>query len=316
MLQSLVHNPLLRLYYLSELHTAGRCPISLAATAPRHGRTILYSDGLGGVTAEPLTPPQPAQERVAPVSFNVSEFSQGPCMSCSLDRIFGQMFCGEIMPFAPHEFLYNLWRSSSLLASYRQHDAHELFMSLCDLCHVAEKSNMQTLFSLDLKDETKCPCVMHRIFGGSLCSGGFPALCPCSSATRSLLLPSLTIRPIADVPPPAEIVCGTCGRPSAKHDPFFNISLEVPSSPTPPFPSSGTPEEVPEAVQTDSVSLHDCLQHFSQQELLSDVQCAKCNVPRQATKQLSLGTLPLSLCLHVKRFVQLPMNPRRSGNDL
>eukprot|EP00912_Choanoflagellata_sp_UC4_P001952 UC4_evm1s1251 len=73
---------------------------------------------------------------------------------------------------------------------------------------------------------------------------------------------------------------------------------ESTSSPLP-FPMS--PGYLPVAVNT----LQDCLERFTQAEELGDdakIFCQKCGSNENATKKLSLKQLPLTLCFHAKRF--------------
>jgi Ubiquitin carboxyl-terminal hydrolase len=59
-------------------------------------------------------------------------------------------------------------------------------------------------------------------------------------------------------------------------------------------------------VKDDSITLYQCLEHFTSQETLSEqVHCDKCKQHRPSKKRLSLSAAPKVLILHFKRFDSL-----------
>eukprot|EP00510_Aplanochytrium_minuta_P006908 CAMPEP_0184029050 /NCGR_PEP_ID=MMETSP0955-20130417/40_1 /TAXON_ID=627963 /ORGANISM="Aplanochytrium sp, Strain PBS07" /LENGTH=706 /DNA_ID=CAMNT_0026314015 /DNA_START=306 /DNA_END=2426 /DNA_ORIENTATION=- len=84
------------------------------------------------------------------------------------------------------------------------------------------------------------------------------------------------------------IECQTCGNESTAFDPFMDLSV--------PIPKTG---------KNNAVSLEDCLDQFSAEELLTGQEqyyCAKCKEHRDCTKKIRLQRLPEVLVIHLKRF--------------
>ncbi len=48
----------------------------------------------------------------------------------------------------------------------------------------------------------------------------------------------------------------------------------------------------------------DCLRGFTNSELLEDISCQSCGAKKQANKRLTLRSLPVVVCFHLKRFKQ------------
>jgi len=84
----------------------------------------------------------------------------------------------------------------------------------------------------------------------------------------------------------SDVVCQVCQGVSTTIDPFWDISLDLPAI-------------------TDSISLEDCLQRFTQAEHLgsmSKIRCSHCERHQESTKQLTLQKLPVVASFHLKRF--------------
>jgi len=84
----------------------------------------------------------------------------------------------------------------------------------------------------------------------------------------------------------SDVVCQVCQGVSTTIDPFWDISLDLPAI-------------------TDSISLEDCLQRFTQPEHLgsmSKIRCSHCDRNQESTKQLTLQKLPVVASFHLKRF--------------
>ena len=104
-LQVLVHNPLLRNYFLSDLHNQQRCT---------HRRVVAeLKDGGGGGSGGKAS----------------------ICLGCDVDDLFAAFYSGDHSPFGPQRFLVSMWAHAEHLSGYAQQDAHELYMSLLDGLH-------------------------------------------------------------------------------------------------------------------------------------------------------------------------------------
>ncbi|GAO46557.1 hypothetical protein G7K_0787-t1 [Saitoella complicata NRRL Y-17804] len=112
-LQSLIHNPLIRNYFLSERHSKRMC-----------GRTH--------------------------------------CVCCAMDAIVSEFFSSateDIQSFGPSSFLATMWQSSTELAGYAQHDAHEFLVTLLNQIHLHTPTHT---------NKGHCHCIVHQTFGGVL----------------------------------------------------------------------------------------------------------------------------------------------------
>jgi ubiquitin carboxyl-terminal hydrolase 2/21 len=80
--------------------------------------------------------------------------------------------------------------------------------------------------------------------------------------------------------------CTTCGHCSVTFDPFWDLSLPIPS-------------------RSNSSKLSQCLELFTREETLDGDEkptCAKCQTRRKCTKSLSIQRFPKVLVIHLKRF--------------
>jgi ubiquitin carboxyl-terminal hydrolase 22/27/51 len=255
-LQSLLHNPLLRNYFLSDFHNRSGC----------------------------------------------SADRDDICLACELDYLFAEVYSGTGAPYAPYHFLYSMWRHADNLAGYDQQDAHEFLISTLNGLH-KHSGGVSTGAAAG-----SCRCIVHQVFAGRLRS---------------------------------DLTCLRCGNTSTAIDPFFDISLDLPKarpnarqgvvgvgvgiggvggvgssgggssgggvqavgddSLVPPSAAMETDEE-------DECNLHACLRRFTQAERLGSAEAFRCqgcdNTYQESTKQLSMESLPLVLCFHLKRFKQ------------
>ncbi|KAK9279779.1 hypothetical protein L1049_013461 [Liquidambar formosana] len=187
------------------------------------------------------------------------------CLPCDIDVIFSAVFSGDRNPYSPAQFLYSWWQHSADLATYEQQDAHEFFISMLDLIHEKEGKAKNPN-----KDNGDCQCIAHRVFSGELRS---------------------------------DVTCTTCGSTSTTYDPCVDISLDLDTS------ICSSTDVANKSVKTNgntSIStLLGCLDLFTRPEKLGSDQklyCENCREMRDSLKQMSIGRLPLVLCLHIKRF--------------
>eukprot|EP00742_Colponemidia_sp_Colp-10_P006379 GILJ01006836.1.p1 GENE.GILJ01006836.1~~GILJ01006836.1.p1 ORF type:complete len:675 (+),score=67.35 GILJ01006836.1:65-2089(+) len=84
----------------------------------------------------------------------------------------------------------------------------------------------------------------------------------------------------------SRVHCFSCKRNSDRFDPFLDLSLPIP-------------------VKTTKLSVHDCLEAFTEEEILTSNDryfCERCKKHSKASKCFSLSKLPPVLVLHLKRF--------------
>ncbi|GAM22658.1 hypothetical protein SAMD00019534_058330 [Acytostelium subglobosum LB1] len=295
-LQSFIHNPLLRNYFLSDMHSNNKCEkrrdreilhhqqqqsqdstsddgesSHVSVSSAQSGSTTGSSNGNGGNNgnggsngsgngngrALAATTPMPT------------------CLGCEMDILFTHVFSGMKNPYTPHHFLYSCWSYSNYLASYEQQDAHEFLISALNGIHTHCGGTHN-------KD---CNCIIHCTFGGLLRS---------------------------------EVKCTSCNFTSSITDPFIDISLDIPkshasstahhhrhSSSDDNHGNHGNNTSNGNGVDRGHNTLLSCLERFTQPEKLDDKYfCRRCNTKQDSTKQLSFDTLPVVFCFHLKRFDQ------------
>ena len=79
------------------------------------------------------------------------------------------------------------------------------------------------------------------------------------------------------------VTCVTCETTTTRHEPFFNLSLDV----------------------EQNSSLQYCMKRFSVKELLNQdnkLMCESCNARQVATKEIMVSHYPKVLLVHLKRF--------------
>ncbi|XP_023328077.1 ubiquitin carboxyl-terminal hydrolase 2 isoform X2 [Eurytemora carolleeae] len=80
--------------------------------------------------------------------------------------------------------------------------------------------------------------------------------------------------------------CSSCDYESVTFEPFWDLSLPIPS-------------------RSGEISLHECLENFTKEEVMDGDEmptCGRCKTRRRCTKFYSLYKLPKVLVVHLKRF--------------
>ncbi|XP_052896763.1 ubiquitin carboxyl-terminal hydrolase 3-like [Anopheles moucheti] len=185
-----------------------------------------------------------------------------------------------------------IWKVVPQFRGHRQHDAHEFLRYMLDRLHTelqqvsfpvelsAQKSgehknpyNVSGLSHLQAKGRNS---IVTNVFGGVLQS---------------------------------EVRCLICGMESKKHDPFLDLSLDIPEK----FYSKDHASDVG-GNGVDATSggggapvchIADCLSSFTEVEELAETElyyCNSCKCKQKSTKRFWIRRLPNVLCLHIKRF--------------
>ena len=259
--QSLLHNPLLRTFFLSDKHNRHRCA--------RRAKAI------------------------ANIAANTGSSASQVCLACDVDDLFSAFYSGDHSAALPDHFLLSVWNHAEHLAGYAQQDAHEMLMGILDGIHDGCKNNMDAEAAAAAaatsassssssgpasalpRPSSPCRCIVHSVFGGTLRS---------------------------------DVRCNTCGTISTALDAMLDLSLDIVMN----APTAGSGMVTPTAASAAAaagpkppLSLLSCLSRFTRLEkLFNDDKffCGKCNSAEDSTKQMSLHTMPLTLCLHLKRF--------------
>ncbi|KAI8927027.1 hypothetical protein BC831DRAFT_511239 [Entophlyctis helioformis] len=127
-LQTLIHNPLLRAHFLSDKHDRDLC-----------------RPNSGGGSGSPL-----------------------PCLACEMDSLFRNFYNGKTTPYGPASFLHAMWISQKHLAGYQQQDAHEFFISVLNEIHNSCSGGPVGTSSHGHDSLQQCKCIVHQVFGGVL----------------------------------------------------------------------------------------------------------------------------------------------------
>lgn len=95
----------------------------------------------------------------------------------------------------------------------------------------------------------------------------------------------------------SEVRCLVCGQESKKHDPFLDLSLDIPEK---------YYKEVDDIEKKQPYcDISDCLSSFVSVEELTETElynCNNCKQKQRSTKRFWIRRLPNVLCLHIKRF--------------
>ena len=193
------------------------------------------------------------------------------------------------------------------LRGCRQHDAHEFARTLLDAMHEA--------LSLDTPlwpPRNRCPRTCCCSWQDRLQRPGHPPSRPAHSSLSELLEGRLR----------SEIKCSVCGTVSGVEEPFFDLSLEIPSEPelirrvraergAAAAPRQANPRSVlsliagyvglPARPRALATLLHTFCTSTALQEP-NAYHCRECKRRVEATKSLSVLRLPEVLCIHIKRF--------------
>ncbi|EDQ87525.1 uncharacterized protein MONBRDRAFT_33347 [Monosiga brevicollis MX1] len=255
-LQALIHNPLLRNFFLADMHRQSpRClrlhepqdfnigsriearssdgsfqPATIRGVNPDNSYAVEWDDG----SVQEVMPRKSIR--------SMADATTVPCLACVLAQLFSDAYNGQHEQMSTHTLLYAIWKASSHLAGYSQQDSHEFFISLLDGLHqhmVQEGVNPHS-------NAHDCDCIIHRVFTGKLQS---------------------------------DVSCQSCGFVSTTFEPFWDLSLGIRRAAT----GDGQSEQLGEDAM---------------------VTCTNCKAKQQAHKRLTLHSLPVALCFHLKRFRQ------------
>ncbi|XP_046401306.1 ubiquitin carboxyl-terminal hydrolase 3-like isoform X2 [Ischnura elegans] len=171
---------------------------------------------------------------------------------------------------SPESLFTVIWNVVPRFRGYQQQDAHEFLRYMLDrlhteLLHLLPGSTLRDsqYISLGYKGRSS---IVSSVFGGTLQS---------------------------------EVSCLNCSMESKKHDPFLDLSLDIPDK----FLIGKKSKENEEAVPPCHVS--DCLSSFIDVEELAESElyyCNNCKSKQRSTKRFWIRRLPNVLCLHLKRF--------------
>ncbi|ELU02606.1 hypothetical protein CAPTEDRAFT_165719 [Capitella teleta] len=176
---------------------------------------------------------------------------------------------GSKAAISPESLFSVIWKVVPRFRGYQQQDAHEFMRYLLDRLH----TELMTLIPYNATVRPNSPYVGSPLGKSSVVTAIFGGILQ------------------------SEVNCLICGMESKKHDPFLDISLDIPSKFTCKTPNPKNGEIV--------CDLSDCLSSFTDVEELEDTElymCANCKCRQRSTKKFWIRRLPNVLCLHLKRF--------------
>lgn len=159
---------------------------------------------------------------------------------------------------------------------YHQHDAHEFLRYMLDRLHTELQKVPNSLPPTPINSKMKnyvCPqpakntTFVTNIFEGQLLS---------------------------------EVRCLVCGQGSMKHDPFLDLSLDIPEK----YYKDVVVDDMDKKINQ-QCDITDCLSSFVSIEELTETElyhCSICKKKQKSTKRFWIRRLPSVLCLHIKRF--------------
>lgn len=170
---------------------------------------------------------------------------------------------------SPESLFLVIWKVVPRFRGYQQQDAHEFLRYMLDRLHT-ELLHLLPEFSLKespyISLQKGRTSIVTSVFGGTLQS---------------------------------EVRCLNCSTESKKHDPFLDLSLDIPDK----FQLSRKYKDNEGGIPPCNIS--DCLTSFIEVEELAETElyyCSTCKSKQRSTKRFWIHRLPNVLCLHLKRF--------------
>lgn len=172
---------------------------------------------------------------------------------------------------SPESLFLVIWKVVPRFRGYQQQDAHEFLRYMLDrlhteLLHLLPDFTLHDSSYISLAQKGKSS-IVTSVFGGTLQS---------------------------------EVRCLNCCTESKKHDPFLDLSLDIPDKFQFHHKKSKEGEET-----SPPCSISDCLTSFIEVEELAETElyyCSSCKSKQRSTKRFWIRRLPNVLCLHLKRF--------------
>lgn len=187
-----------------------------------------------------------------------------------------------------------IWKVVPQFRGHRQHDAHEFLRYMLDRLHTELQ---QVSFPVDGSGSGLAGGGGHKPGEGKPNPYNVPALSHLHTKGRNSIVTNVFGGILQ-----SEVRCLICGMESKKHDPFLDLSLDIPEK-------FYTKESAVEGADKDKDApvchISDCLSSFTEVEELAETElyyCNSCKCKQKSTKRFWIRRLPNVLCLHIKRF--------------
>nr|XP_027196969.1 ubiquitin carboxyl-terminal hydrolase 3-like [Dermatophagoides pteronyssinus] len=173
---------------------------------------------------------------------------------------------------SPESLFTVIWKIVPRFRGYQPQDAHEFLRYMLDRLHTELSSFNHNQYQQQ-----------HKIYSPN------HNISILSTNNKSTMVTSIFGGILQN-----EVRCLICGNESRKHDPFFDLSLDIPQPST--QDSNGS---------NSNYLLTDCLSKFTELEELGETElynCPTCKKKQRSSKKFWIRRLPNVLCLHLKRF--------------
>ena len=193
-------------------------------------------------------------------------------MAEELRKVLINLNQGGKSAISPESLFHVIWKIVPRFRGYQQQDAHEFLRYMLDRLHLE---------------------LLHLLPDGSLRENSYLNIGPKS---RSSIVTSVFGGTLQ-----SEVRCLNCCVESKKHDPFLDLSLDIPEKFQYLKKSSKDSSDEP----TTPCDISDCLTSFIEVEELAETElyyCNNCKSKQRSTKRFWIRRLPNVLCLHLKRF--------------
>uniref|UniRef100_A0A1Q3FB42 Ubiquitin carboxyl-terminal hydrolase n=1 Tax=Culex tarsalis TaxID=7177 RepID=A0A1Q3FB42_CULTA len=185
-----------------------------------------------------------------------------------------------------------IWKVVPQFRGHRQHDAHEFLRYMLDRLHTELQ---QVSFPVDNGSGSGAPSG-HKMGEGKPNPYNVPALSHLHTKGRNSIVTNVFGGILQ-----SEVRCLICGMESKKHDPFLDLSLDIPEK----FYTKEAADGGDKDKDAPVCHISDCLSSFTEVEELAETElyyCNSCKCKQKSTKRFWIRRLPNVLCLHIKRF--------------
>ena len=216
-------------------------------------------------------------------SNSLNDDSEKTLLAEELRKTLLLLWGGSKAAISPESLFQVIWKVVPRYRGYQQQDAHEFLRYMLDRLHSELLSILPLVTSkrIQLKQEKR----PHIAFGKStIVTGIFGGILQ------------------------NEVTCLACSNKSIKHDPFLDLSLDLPddTASTKSTDSGGNSNDTTASSSVpEKCHLLDCLSSFIRLEELEETElylCPNCKKKQRSTKRFWIRRLPNVLCLHLKRF--------------
>lgn len=193
-------------------------------------------------------------------------------MTEELRKVLINLNQGGKTAISPESLFHVIWKIVPRFRGYQQQDAHEFLRYMLDRLHLE---------------------LLHLLPDGSLRENSYLNIGPKS---RSSIVTSVFGGTLQ-----SEVRCLNCCVESKKHDPFLDLSLDIPEK----FQYQKKAAKDSTEEPTTPCDISDCLTSFVEVEELAETElyyCNNCKSKQRSTKRFWIRRLPNVLCLHLKRF--------------